>query len=213
MDSPLYFKDKFTDIQAWIDLLFLAQFKDSFFFVRGQKVVVKRGCLAVSTEKLSERWKWSRGKVIRFLNELEIEQQIEQQKSKLINCISIVNYDKYQTDCTADGTTDNTANRTTGSTTDGTHKKNVKKVKNDKNSNIGEKSIRFFPPTLEEIKNYCSERKNNVDADKFFNFYESKGWMVGKNKMKDWQAAIKNWEKSNKQSNQTTSNVNEIWQK
>jgi hypothetical protein len=63
---------------------------------------------------------------------------------------------------------------------------------------VGEKSTRFIPPTLEDIKNYCLERKNYVDADKFFDFYESKGWMVGKNKMKDWRASVRTWEKEKK---------------
>ena len=54
---------------------------------------------------------------------------------------------------------------------------------------------RFAPPTLEEVKAYCQERHNKVDAEKFVDFYESKGWMVGKNKMKDWQAAVRTWER------------------
>lgn len=52
----------------------------------------------------------------------------------------------------------------------------------------------FVPPTLDEVKNYCTERNNNVNAEKWMNFYESKGWMVGKNKMKDWKAAVRTWE-------------------
>lgn len=55
---------------------------------------------------------------------------------------------------------------------------------------------RFVPPTLAEVLAYCRERKNKVDADKFVNFYASKGWMVGKNKMKDWRASVHTWEKS-----------------
>ncbi len=54
---------------------------------------------------------------------------------------------------------------------------------------------RFTPPTLEEVKKYCLERNNTVDPERFYNFYASKGWMVGKNKMKDWQAAVRTWEK------------------
>jgi hypothetical protein len=67
-------------------------------------------------------------------------------------------------------------------------------------NNIGEKSTRFIPPTLEEVKNYCMERKNNVNAENFINFYSSKGWYVGKNKMKNWQAAVRTWE--NREKNQ-----------
>ena len=58
---------------------------------------------------------------------------------------------------------------------------------------------KFTPPSIDQVKEYCKERKNNVDAERFINFYESKGWMVGKNKMKDWKAAVRNWENSDKQ--------------
>ena len=61
------------------------------------------------------------------------------------------------------------------------------------------KSRAFSPPSLNEVKSYCEERKNNVDAENFINFYESKGWFVGKNKMKDWRAAVRTWENRDKQ--------------
>lgn len=57
---------------------------------------------------------------------------------------------------------------------------------------------RFISPTLDEVKAYCRERNNRVDPEAFINFYESKGWMVGKNKMKDWKAAVRTWEKGSK---------------
>jgi len=55
---------------------------------------------------------------------------------------------------------------------------------------------RFKKPTVAEIKAYCSERSNSVDADKFFNHYESNGWRVGKNPMKDWKASVRTWERN-----------------
>tara|TARA_R110002072_G_scaffold295612_1_gene466676 strand:+ start:1386 stop:2045 length:660 start_codon:yes stop_codon:yes gene_type:complete len=54
----------------------------------------------------------------------------------------------------------------------------------------------FVKPTSDDIKEYCDERANNVDANTFFDFYESKGWLVGKAKMKDWKAAVRNWERN-----------------
>ena len=57
---------------------------------------------------------------------------------------------------------------------------------------------KFSPPTLEEIRAYCSERGNHVDAERFFNYYTSNGWKVGKNAMKDWKAAIRTWERDDK---------------
>lgn len=56
----------------------------------------------------------------------------------------------------------------------------------------------FIPPTVEEVRAYCTERGNNVDPQAFIDFYESKGWMIGKNKMKDWKAAVRTWEQSDR---------------
>lgn len=56
------------------------------------------------------------------------------------------------------------------------------------------KRKRFTPPTLEEVQDYCNERKNNVDAQRFIDYYSANGWKVGKNKMKDWKAAVRTWE-------------------
>jgi len=64
------------------------------------------------------------------------------------------------------------------------------------------KAKRFIPPSLEEVQAYCRERNNNVDPEQFINFYEAKGWMVGKNKMKDWKAAVRTWERRDKEEKQ-----------
>jgi hypothetical protein len=53
---------------------------------------------------------------------------------------------------------------------------------------------KFIKPTIEEISLYCQERKNTISAENFFNFYESKGWRVGNQPMKDWKAAVRTWE-------------------
>lgn len=55
---------------------------------------------------------------------------------------------------------------------------------------------RFAPPTVEEVREYCAERKNHVDAEAFVAHYQSNGWMVGRTKMKDWRAAVRTWEKN-----------------
>ena len=60
------------------------------------------------------------------------------------------------------------------------------------------KNTAFVKPTLDEVKNYCLERNNSVDPESFIDFYESKGWLIGKNHMKDWKAAVRTWEKRNK---------------
>lgn len=60
------------------------------------------------------------------------------------------------------------------------------------------KEERFKKPTLEEVKKYCEERDNGIDAQYFIDFYDAKNWMIGKNKVKDWKACIRTWEKNNK---------------
>ena len=60
----------------------------------------------------------------------------------------------------------------------------------------GTKAKRFIPPTVDEVAAYCQERGNSLDPDAFVDFYASKGWMVGKNLMKDWKAAVRTWERS-----------------
>ena len=57
------------------------------------------------------------------------------------------------------------------------------------------KSEKFKKPTIDEIKQYISEKKYSIDAESFFNYYESNGWKVGKNPMKNWPAAVSNWNK------------------
>nr|DAV56262.1 MAG TPA: helix-turn-helix domain protein [Caudoviricetes sp.] len=54
---------------------------------------------------------------------------------------------------------------------------------------------RFAPPTLAEVSDYCKERGNSIDPQRFIDYYESNGWKVGRNPMKDWKAAVRNWER------------------
>ena len=57
---------------------------------------------------------------------------------------------------------------------------------------------KFVKPSVEEIAAYCAERNNNIDPQQFFDFYESKGWKVGNQSMKDWKAAVRTWERREK---------------
>ena len=77
------------------------------------------------------------------------------------------------------------------------------------------KSNRFKKPTLNELEHYCIERQNKVDIQKFFNFYESNGWKVGKNPMKDWRASIRTWESNSINDNKQGKTQTQLtsWQK
>jgi hypothetical protein len=126
-DSPMWLSEKFTRGQAWVDLLMLAQHKDTYFRIRGIRVDVKRGQLAWSQQRLADRWKWSRGKVRRFLSELESEKEgkIVQQNFKLISLITILNFDSHQTRGTTNG--HQTDSKRTLNSTGTSNVKNVKK--------------------------------------------------------------------------------------
>lgn len=54
----------------------------------------------------------------------------------------------------------------------------------------------FTPPTVDEVRDYCKERNNGIDAQHFVDYYMANGWMVGKNHMKDWKAAVRTWERN-----------------
>lgn len=84
-------------------------------------------------------------------------------------------------------------------------KEDIDKDKDKDKDRLGKdsKSKLFYPPSVKDVAEYCASRDNNVDAESFVDFYESKGWMVGRSKMKDWKAAVRTWEKRerNKYSN------------
>ena len=172
----MYFSEPFTRLQAWIDLLLIANYEQRTIYVRGNKVEVKRGQLAKSQDALCERWRWSRGKVLRFLDELQKAGQIVQQKSNVINLISIVNFDLYQqgdtTDRTTekngttetaplsgcDGTTETAANHTDNQQYNNTH--NGQAVQQN-GQQIGQQTVRQIGQPYKEYKEYKNNNYSN----------------------------------------------------
>lgn len=136
------FQNEFYDCEpkckmmAWIDLLLLANHRKNSFMIRGIAVSVPRGSVGYSIDTLAGRWKWSKGKVKRWLNVLEKSGQVKLQKSNVTTLISIVNYSAYQSDSTANDTANGFTN---GSQTDPNNN-----VNNEKNS-AGRKNATHFP--------------------------------------------------------------------
>jgi hypothetical protein len=117
------------------------------FKVRGVRVEVLRGQTGYSSVELADRWRWSRGKVNRFLVELKNEQQIVQQKSNVTTLITIVNYEKYQTSDTANDTDNGTLveHKTVQQTVQQTDtNKNDNNINNENNKEIKEESASVF---------------------------------------------------------------------
>ncbi|KUJ54009.1 DUF6291 domain-containing protein [Chryseobacterium aquaticum] len=73
---------------------------------------------------------------------------------------------------------------------------------------VAQKKERFKPPSVDEVQKYCNERQNDIQAFKFVNFYQSKGWKVGNQPMKDWKAAIRSWEQKDKENGKSKTNSN-----
>ena len=126
ISHKIWLSEKFTDGQAWIDLLLLANHQAGMVNKRGIRLDVPRGFVGWSELNLGKRWKWSRGKVRRFFVFLIQQNMIEtvQQNNKLTTLIKIVNYEQYQDN----STTDNIIN----STTDG-HQTDIKRYRNKNN--------------------------------------------------------------------------------
>lgn len=134
LDDELFHSEPLDYGHAYIELVGLARWKDGDLYIRKVNVHGKRGCVYVSQDNLAQRWKWSKGKVIRFLKKLQECGKVELQKSNIIDCISICDYNEMQS-C---GTTNGTTNGTTDGTTNGTrmNKDNNKDInKNNKEKN------------------------------------------------------------------------------
>ncbi len=160
-------------------------------------ITVKRGQIVVGLESLSIELGLSIQKIRTALKHLKSTNEIAIETTNKFSVITLVNWEKYQdydTRLTNELTSEIT-NEEQSSNNQLTTNNNDNNVNNiNKKKNIKKKKTTFIKPTIEEIKNYCNERKNNVVATKFYNFYESKDWFIGKNKMKDWKAAVRTWE-------------------
>ena len=185
--------------QAWIDLLLIANHENVDTFHDGKPVVVGRGQKITSIKYLAERWGWSRHKVSDFLNYLEKNNMIIQKRDTKKTLITIVNYDAYQTQKGKLGHQKDIAGTSEGHQKDTNNNVNNGNKKISKDIfNMGKPEQNIIPPTLEMVTQYCIKRGNGLDPESFVNFYAAKGWYIGKNKMKDWHAAIHTWERNNK---------------
>lgn len=68
----------------------------------------------------------------------------------------------------------------------------------------------FVPPSAQDVEVYCMNKGYRIDAEAFVDFYASKGWMVGKNRMKDWHAAVRNWARNSRQESKKQSVMDEM---
>jgi len=182
---------KFSKAEAWIDILLSVNHKDAQVLIGGNLMECKRGESLQSLETWQRRWRWgSKGAVRRFFTLLENAGQICVKNETRTVRLTVCNYDTYNEPRNENGTQTERRRNADGTQTESN--KNEENAENEKKHNRGV----FQKPTMAEVQEYVSTRPVKIDADTFWNFYESKGWMVGKSKMKDWKAAVHTWEKN-----------------
>ncbi len=188
LENPIVCKDA-DHLAVWTYLLLKATHRERDSIFKGERITLKPGQLIAGRKSIASFLKINEIKVQRILKLLENEHQIEQQTSNRNRLITILNWGLYQGNEQQDEQQMNNKR-----TTDEQQMNTYKNIKNDKNN---KKNIyaHFTPPTLEEVISYCKERNNSVDPQKWYDFYSAKGWMIGKNKMKDWKAAVRTWER------------------
>lgn len=191
----------FSRYEAWLDILMRVNHAEGKVTHNGTVETVLRGSTIWSMGDMEKHWGWSNKKVKRFLLCLEGDRMLSMKSTTKKTYLTVINYDKYQ-----GSDIDKAPPMHHGSTTEAYQKHtnnneliitNNNNKDKDLNTSVpkGTTHTKFIPPTIEEVKNYCEERKNNVDHERWYDHYEAKGWMIGKNKMKDWKAAVRTWEK------------------
>jgi len=159
--------------RLFLHLLLKANHKEK----RFKGIELKVGSIVTSRDLLARETGLSSQQIRTALTKLISTNEITSVTSSQGTIIQIVSYEKYQV---------STSEITNGQPTSNQQSTTNNNVKNEK---------KFIIPTFNDVLEYCMQNNLDVDGVKFINFYESKGWMVGKNKMKDWKAAVRTWVK------------------
>lgn len=177
----------YTDINTcrlFIHMLLRANWKDGYF--RG--TTVPRGSFVSSIGKLSEETQLTPDEVRTAIKHLISTKEITKQSYNKYTVFTVKNYDLYQSIPSKIPDRSQAIPKLFPTI----EEKKEGNIKED--TNVSKK--RFAPPSVDEVRAYCAERNNGIDPQSFIDFYESKGWMVGKNHMRDWKAAVRTWERN-----------------
>lgn len=195
--------DKF---KLWIYCLLKASHTDSKTIVGNQEIELSSGQFITGRNALEAEFNKGVPKekrvsgltLVRWLELFEKMEMLNIKRTNKYSIITVLNWNKFQNNeqqvnisCTSNEQQVNT-------------NKNVKNDNNVKNKKEIYKEKRFTPPTFDEVNEYCKQRNNNVDAQRFIDYYTSNGWMVGRNKMKDWKATVRTWERKQTTSTERT---------
>ena len=185
LDNPL-FSDP-VKLAIWVYLLLHAAREDYDVMIGKERVTLHPGQLVTSLRSIANTFSISESKVRRTLELYEKFGQIDTRSTTHNRVISILHWEEYQ-----ENDTRVTHDRHAGDTRVTTNK-NIR-IREYKNSTKDES----IPPTLDQVRDYCLERKNGIDPEAFIAYYDSRGWMLGKNRIKSWKSCIITWEKRQK---------------
>ena len=191
-DHWLWQQKPFSEGQAWIDLIGLANYEDSKTPYRGKIIICKRGTVYRSISYLAERWGWSRDRARRFLRLLEDDEMVKVNATTNNTTITIVNYGFFQ----GQAATDKSTNRQRASQRADSEqvKERIRINKNEEGEEVCGSARSSSTPSLDDVRDYCRERGfAHVDAEKFWNYYESKNWMES-GQLIGWRQRLAYWE-------------------
>ena len=182
-----WYRDANT-IRVFLHLLLSANFKDQPF----ENIIVRRGEVATSYGAIAEALHISACQARTAVTHLKVSGTVSVKQYSKFQVISIISWDLYQ--CAVSGT------EAVKSQAEVSQKSTNEECKESKKDSMPPRRTRFTPPTVEEVKAYCAERGNHVDADRFVDFYTANGWTQGRGKpIKDWKACVRTWERSDRE--------------
>jgi hypothetical protein len=197
-DHWLYTEDRvFSKFEAWNDILLTVNFADAKQVIKGKIYNIKRGESTMSLETWAKRWNWDKSKVRRFLTLLQSDGMIVVNSDNITTHLSVCNYASYQDERNANETQVK-------------RKRNADEIQTtpikEEEKQQEQQEGKFVKPTIQEIEIYMQEKGMENLAERFYYFYEAKGWVIGKNKIKDWKSCVMTWKK-NSANNTTTPQV------
>ena len=200
----------YSDINTcrlFIHMLLKANWKEGNF----KGTTVPRGSFVSSIGKLADETALTVREVRTGISHLKLTGEVTSKAFSKYTVFTVKNYDLYQSsDTQSDKQVTSKRHSNDMLTTTIEEKKEIKNIKKEEPKGSKKK---FEPPSVEEVRDYCQSRKGNtVDAQAFVDFYTSKGWMVGKNHMKDWKAAVRTWERSGRKTGGKVNQFNQFQQ-
>ena len=176
--------------RLFIHMLLRANWKDG----RFEGKVIPRGSFVSSLPKLADETSLTIREVRTAISHLKLTGEVTCKTYPKYTVFTVKNYCEYQQrDIQNDSQVTGERHSNDILMTTIEERKNLKK----EDTNVSKK--KFVLPTVDEVRAYCIDRNNKVDPQAFVDYYTSNGWMVGRNRMKDWKAAVRTWEKNSKQ--------------